>query len=348
MESFTCINVTRTVKDVVDRVKRNKIELSPPWQRNVVWNKDEKLDLISFMKAGYPLNDICIWVTGCEKSICVDGKNRLTAIFEYINGDIGDFKSLGEDQRERLLDYNIPTREFVGPQWTEKHILTYFSKIQNGKQLSWEEKLNAVDTEFMNIVKRVYANLRTDNKQFIDKFVKKKRMEHFRVLSNVLSLNSTIQSTRSDTSSEETARTSALLFTYVMSFDEEKLKEVTNTHFQDIITFVDTVIDLVSVIHKATDGWVWGLKDCSRGTRPTARSFLLIAYIVRYKKVYWTTADIVKTFTLLTDKHKKHDYRDANIRSFFKGKNERDQYTIETIRARCSVVFDLLNEFVRE
>lgn len=74
---------------MIEWIKKDKINLHPPYQRNFIWSsKDQKLLIDSIMK-GYPLPNFFIYKNENETYDMVDGQQRATTISKYVKGEFG-------------------------------------------------------------------------------------------------------------------------------------------------------------------------------------------------------------------------------------------------------------------
>jgi hypothetical protein len=66
-------------------LSKNRLNLQPPYQRHLVWTKQQKTNLIDTIMKGYPIPLFLIYNNGTLE--CVDGQNRFHTIKEYIEQD---------------------------------------------------------------------------------------------------------------------------------------------------------------------------------------------------------------------------------------------------------------------
>lgn len=102
-----------TISQLIEWIKKDKINLHPPYQRNFIWSsKDQKLLIDSIMK-GYPLPNFFIYKKENETYDMVDGQQRATTISKYVKGEFADsekhyFKDIDQD---RFMSYVLNVTE---------------------------------------------------------------------------------------------------------------------------------------------------------------------------------------------------------------------------------------------
>ncbi len=77
---LTSYSVEKLQEDI-----NNKKIIVPPFQRGLVWESDKKSALITTIKKGFPFGSILIYVDKNGKMQIVDGLQRCTTIFEFLN-----------------------------------------------------------------------------------------------------------------------------------------------------------------------------------------------------------------------------------------------------------------------
>lgn len=73
-----------TVSELQEAIETNKITI-PKYQRGFVWGKDKQKSLIETIKKGYPFGSILVYEDYAGKQQLIDGLQRCTTIFEYVN-----------------------------------------------------------------------------------------------------------------------------------------------------------------------------------------------------------------------------------------------------------------------
>ena len=108
---------SRQLIDIVGDIKRNKIILSPYFQRNLVWRLIHKQDFIKTILLGFPFPQIFLAKGGIDVdeltsiSLIVDGQQRMKSILEYIDNKISVddkvFNDLSPSEKDAFLTYEI-------------------------------------------------------------------------------------------------------------------------------------------------------------------------------------------------------------------------------------------------
>lgn len=114
----------QSVAWLLDHYRRNQLELDPPYQRRSVWNQSYKDHFIDTILLNYPAPAIFLYEDlspeGVAKYSVVDGKQRLTSIFEFVNNefpvsDAADatayrgkyFQDFLDDQKREFFGYRF-------------------------------------------------------------------------------------------------------------------------------------------------------------------------------------------------------------------------------------------------
>lgn len=90
--------IHRYVKDVFAEFKKGRIDLQPDFQRQFVWNPKKQRDLIKSLYVGVPLPMFYFAKTGPTTEEVVDGQQRLTSIFGFL-----DVNSINKPLRPRII-----------------------------------------------------------------------------------------------------------------------------------------------------------------------------------------------------------------------------------------------------
>ncbi len=145
----------QTISWFWDLYNRKLLELDPPYQRRSVWNQDYKDFFIDTVLNGYPAPAIFIYqeitAEGVSKVSIVDGKQRLSTLFEFANNEFPVyekttierfrgkyFKDLDTEAKQNFWKYQFAI-EYV-PSSDEKLIGNIFDRInRNVIKLTFQE-----------------------------------------------------------------------------------------------------------------------------------------------------------------------------------------------------------------
>jgi hypothetical protein len=186
----------QTVSWFWDLYNRKLLELDPPYQRRSVWNQDYKNYFIDTVLNGYPAPAIFIYqeITpeGVSKVSVVDGKQRLSTLFEFANNEFAVydeatierfrgkyFKELDTEAKQNFWKYQFAI-EYL-PSSDEQVIGNIFDRInRNVIKLTPQElrhaKYNGVFiTTAENLTTWMFEYLDEEKQKFpnIDKRTKK-------------------------------------------------------------------------------------------------------------------------------------------------------------------------------
>jgi uncharacterized protein with ParB-like and HNH nuclease domain len=130
-----------------------KLNARPVYQRNFVYNKDEKESVIQSILKGFPLN-VMYWVDcGDETYELLDGQQRTLSICEYVAGNYSitidknpfEYHTLYgfEGLQKKIDDYQLQV--YVCKNGTDKEKMDWFETINiAGKPLEKQELRNAI------------------------------------------------------------------------------------------------------------------------------------------------------------------------------------------------------------
>ena len=123
--------VPRLIKDILSDFRNGEIDLQPDFQRKFVWNKKKQKELIRSLFAGFPLPMFYFAETKNGNVEVVDGQQRLTTIFGFLepsslnnirskliskvrlnfNGNVISSDELAEVIKKRKMPYCVSLEE---------------------------------------------------------------------------------------------------------------------------------------------------------------------------------------------------------------------------------------------
>lgn len=223
---------SRPIQTILNQIKniskRDGIDLQPSYQRGYIWSSDFKDKLLYSIIKSYPIGNVSLRVRTQKNSKgamqeVVDGQQRLTTIYRFINDEyviqsdiskniieyiieyMGDepdeklaklkkkllnkgkiaigFKQLPQVLQDNILAYNISITNITNA--TDEEITEYFRYLQNQERLRAGEILNSVpDTELEK-----YLDMIEDTESLLTKLsFQNKRKQFDRVFYSVLGL----------------------------------------------------------------------------------------------------------------------------------------------------------------
>ena len=176
-------------RKAIDKIykRRDKIEM-PDFQREEVWTEQKKQMLIDSILQGWHLPKFYFKKNSDGSYECVDGQQRLNAIFEFFDekfqlsetttNEIGGphYSDLTDDTSDEFDDYEIEIEEIEDA--TDENLVELFRRLQLGTPLITAEKLNAVMGDF-----REFCHECTRKPFFKNKLpVKNTRFSHFEIV----------------------------------------------------------------------------------------------------------------------------------------------------------------------
>ncbi|MGE0454325.1 MAG: DUF262 domain-containing protein [Vicinamibacteria bacterium] len=146
--------------------RRDRYEI-PDWQRQEVWDRAKKQQLIDSILRGWRLPKFYFLRVSSdpEQYEVVDGQQRLSAIFDFFDNALplaagaaqefgGPFyNDLPTNISDRFDDFQIQFD--VIEEGDEKEIKEFFQRLQQGLQLSSSEKLNALQSKLRDFAKKL-------------------------------------------------------------------------------------------------------------------------------------------------------------------------------------------------
>lgn len=156
--------------ELYNKYMAGSLDLQPHYQRKLVWKKQHKYNFIKTILDNYPFPEIYIASAAIDvKSLkalewVVDGQQRLSTIFEYIDSrsdfeessSIPFFKDLSDDEKKSFLNYTVSVRDLKDI--SHEIISDIFQRINLTEySLNGIERINAQygDSEFMLYCKQL-------------------------------------------------------------------------------------------------------------------------------------------------------------------------------------------------
>ncbi|KAJ4482314.1 hypothetical protein J3R30DRAFT_3699743 [Lentinula aciculospora] len=178
---------TYTARALYQQIYNSDIDLSPEYQRDVVWPKEKQTNLIDSIYRNYYIPPIIFSVAseddGSEHRVCIDGKQRLTSIQLFMDGLIPHRDPItgqkywykhaesanGADKKQELLPERLCTmfnnKQIVCVEYSNLSDLEerdIFKRVQQGMPLKPSEKLGVISTSRTVFIRDLLRRYVTD------------------------------------------------------------------------------------------------------------------------------------------------------------------------------------------
>ena len=186
----------KSSKRAIDKVykRRDRYEI-PDWQRQEVWSRSKKQNLIDSILRGWKLPKFYfLKVSDTPESFeVVDGQQRLVAIWEFFDGELEladdtaktfrgkTYSDLPDAVVDAYDDFEIEFDEIEGA--SEEEIKTFFQRLQQGLPLTSSERLNSIHSKL-----RDYAVRLAKHKFFKKTTASDKRYGYFDIVAKVAAI----------------------------------------------------------------------------------------------------------------------------------------------------------------
>lgn len=179
----------------IDKIYRRRDRYDiPDWQREEVWDRSKKQQLIDSILRGWRLPKFYFVKSSDEAYLIEDGQQRLSAIFEFFSNDLPvneDTKAvfggpLYRDLKRKVADsFDDFEIDFdVIEDATDAELKDFFQRLQEGMGLNSSEKLNAVHSKL-----RDYCKKAADHKFFKKSIaIPNTRYSHFDIVAKVATI----------------------------------------------------------------------------------------------------------------------------------------------------------------
>lgn len=115
----------RTIRELLTDIGNETLVPRPEFQRNLVWSNKHKSAFIHTVLMGYPFPEIYVAAgevdidTGKRTVMLIDGQQRLTTLYQYLNGSldltlsngISHYSKLTPEEQLAFLEYNVVIRD---------------------------------------------------------------------------------------------------------------------------------------------------------------------------------------------------------------------------------------------
>ncbi|MFI3189044.1 hypothetical protein BCS42_08280 [Crenothrix sp. D3] len=188
-------NETRTVQNVVQRIKDSRYVMDPDFQRDFIWEEDKQSKLIESVLMRIPLPVFYLGEDDQGRMIVVDGLQRLSTFKRFVNNefrlklpqqidlDKKLFKELSPKLQNRIEDCNL-ILYVIDAKVPERARLDIFERVNGGVPLTRQQMRNCLfngkatlflkDEAENDLFKKVTGNSLTSktmrDREFVNRF----------------------------------------------------------------------------------------------------------------------------------------------------------------------------------
>jgi len=137
---------TLSINSIYLAFTEGKVDLRPPFQRNLIWNIEQQSLLVDSVLRGLPVPEVYVQVSisddGDEQTIVVDGQQRIAALLTYLGGEYSlkdsneelsaewrglHFAELSNDLKLRFRSFELVVRKL--PAMSDDALRKIFSRL---------------------------------------------------------------------------------------------------------------------------------------------------------------------------------------------------------------------------
>src|SRR5690606_17336805 len=107
---------------LIEELENDEIDINPTYQRDIVWNSEQQSEFINSVLLGIVPNPIIFNIVKNKNKICIDGKQRITSIKNFVDNKISvkfdddivyysDVEPKGSRTANKLSENNDNTRK---------------------------------------------------------------------------------------------------------------------------------------------------------------------------------------------------------------------------------------------
>ena len=143
-----------SIFDLIRKLEKGYINKDPDYQRGEVWPENAKPKLIQSIFGGILLPPLMFNKNGNTKFVVIDGKQRLTAMSEFVNNEFCFynedepkkkiyFKSLDREYQEEFKNTQVSV--YIYNDLSESQQRELFERVNFGQNLTWGEKIKGLN-----------------------------------------------------------------------------------------------------------------------------------------------------------------------------------------------------------
>ncbi|TDL23515.1 hypothetical protein BD410DRAFT_897562 [Rickenella mellea] len=182
-----------TAKSLYDQMYQGDIDVDPEYQRDVVWPDSKQMGIIDSMFRNFYVPPIIFAVInhddGSERRVCIDGKQRLTSIQKFMDGEIPHKDPFSNEKlwfkdtiKKKGKDKLLPERYVTLFQNKQVVCVEYsdltsadereiFKRVQLGMALMTGERLKGLQGPLPTLVRKVIELYLTEDGLSADKYI---------------------------------------------------------------------------------------------------------------------------------------------------------------------------------
>lgn len=156
IDSVLIRSETRTIFEIIRRIKQGKFKLNPNFQRDFIWDDKQQSKLIESCLMRIPLPVFYLAEGEDGSTIVVDGQQRLTTFSRYLNNEF-TLQGLAEDSQLNGIQFNdLPPKlqnrledtqlilYLIDSKVPEEARLDIFERVNSGVPLTRQQMRNAL------------------------------------------------------------------------------------------------------------------------------------------------------------------------------------------------------------
>ncbi|KDN45199.1 hypothetical protein RSAG8_05114, partial [Rhizoctonia solani AG-8 WAC10335] len=164
-------------------MKEGDIKLDPEYQRDVVWSDSKQSKLIDSILRNYYIPPVIFSISsdknGNQTRVCIDGKQRLTSIFRFLEGQVSRmlyrgvsyyFQQLDPSKHCRLLPDNLKrqfrNKTMICVEYRDLSgaaLRDIFQRVQMGMALTTGETFQSYDGPVAKFIHKMHTQLFEEN-----------------------------------------------------------------------------------------------------------------------------------------------------------------------------------------
>ncbi len=145
----------RTARDIMERMRKERLILDPDFQRDFVWKEDKQSRLIESILMRIPLPVFYVAENSDGRLVVVDGRQRITTISRFIKNELvlklpdrkelngKTFRELEERLKDRIEECSL-VLYIIDQKTPERARLDIFERVNSGEVLSRQQMRNAL------------------------------------------------------------------------------------------------------------------------------------------------------------------------------------------------------------